>query len=129
MGTHSPTVGCKGFWEPPSLTGTFTSRTSDASELQFGVREDGSVYALYSWARKLGQAASAGLTGGLLSLIGYTEANAFEPAIKDGIFDISCLVPAIGFLLLGLILWFWYPLHKKQVDANVAALKEKHNQE
>ena len=101
----------------------------DASELQFGVREDGSVYALYSWARKLGQAASAGLTGGLLSLIGYTEANAFEPAIKDGIFDISCLVPAIGFLLLGLILWFWYPLHKKQVDANVAALKEKHNQE
>lgn len=101
----------------------------DASELQFGVREDGSVYALYSWARKLGQAASAGLTGGLLSLIGYTEANAFEPAIKDGIFDISCLVPAIGFLLLGLILWFWYPLHKKQVDANVAALKAKHNQE
>ena len=35
MGTHSPTVGCKGFWEPPYLTGTYTSRTSDASELQF----------------------------------------------------------------------------------------------
>ena len=27
---------------------------------------------------------------------------------------------------LGLVLWFWYPLHKKQVDANVAALKVKH---
>ena len=98
----------------------------DATEIQNGVREDGSVYALYSWARKLGQAASAGLTGGLLSLIGYTDANAFEPHITKGIFNISCLVPAIGFLLLGLILWFWYPLHKKQVDANVAALKEKH---
>ena len=97
----------------------------DATELQNGVREDGSVYALYSWARKLGQAASAGLTGGLLSLIGYTEANAFEAQIKDGIYNITCLVPAIGFLALALILWFWYPLHKKQVDANVAELKSR----
>ena len=100
----------------------------DATEIQNGVREDGSVYALYSWARKLGQAASAGLTGGLLSMIGYTDANAFEPHITNGIFNISCIVPAVGFLLLGLILWFWYPLHKKQVDANVAALKEKHGE-
>lgn len=100
----------------------------DATEIQNGVREDGSVYALYSWARKLGQAASAGLTGGLLSLIGYTDANAFEPHITNGIFNISCIVPAVGFLLLGLILWFWYPLHKKQVDANVIALKEKHGE-
>jgi len=100
----------------------------DATEIQNGVREDGSVYALYSWARKLGQAASAGLTGGLLSLIGYTDANAFEPAITSGIFNISCIVPAVGFLLLGLILWFWYPLHKKQVDANVEALKAKHGE-
>ena len=44
--------------------------------------------------------------------------------VLNGIFNISCLVPAVGFLLLGLILWFWYPLHKKQVDANVAALGE-----
>ena len=99
----------------------------DAAELKNGVREDGSVYALYSWARKLGQAASAGITGILLSLIGYTEATAFDPVVKEGIFNVSCVVPAIGFLLLGLILWFWYPLHKKQVDANVAALKEKHD--
>ena len=100
----------------------------DATELKNGVREDGSVYALYSWARKLGQAASAGLTGALLSMIGYTDANAFEPHITNGIFNITCLVPGAGFLLLGLILWFWYPLHKKQVDENVAALKAKHGE-
>ena len=35
----------------------------DYSELRNGIREDGSVYALYSFARKLGQAASAGLSG------------------------------------------------------------------
>ena len=100
----------------------------DATELKNGVREDGSVYALYSWARKLGQAASAGLTGALLSMIGYTDANAFEPHITNGIFNITCLVPGAGFLLLGFILWFWYPLHKKQVDENVAALKAKHGE-
>ena len=36
------------------------------------------------------------------------------------------MVPVLGFGLLAAVLWFWYPLHKKQVDANVAALKEKH---
>lgn len=100
----------------------------DATELQNGVREDGSVYALYSFARKLGQAASSGLTGGLLTLVGYTQATAFDPKVVDGIFNISCIAPAVGFGLLALVLWFWYPLHKKQVDANVAALKTKHGE-
>lgn len=97
----------------------------DYSELKNGVREDGSVYALYSFARKLGQAASSGLTGGLLSLIGYSQATAFDMDVVNGIFNISTLVPAVGFALLALVLWFWYPLHKKEVDANVAALKQK----
>lgn len=100
----------------------------DATELQNGIREDGSVYALYSFARKLGQAASSGLTGGLLTLIGYTQATAFDPKVVDGIFNISCIAPAVGFGLLALVLWFWYPLHKKQVDANVEALKAKHGE-
>ncbi len=98
----------------------------DYSELKNGVREDGSVYAVYSFARKLGQAFSAGLTGWLLTGIGYTEATAYDPNVTTGIFNISVLVPALGFALLAAVLWFWYPLHKKQVDANVAALKEKH---
>jgi len=97
----------------------------DYSELKNGVREDGTVYALYSFARKLGQAAAAGVSGGLLTWIGYNEATAFDPKVTLGIFNISTLVPALGFLLLALILWFWYPLHKKQVEANVAALKKK----
>lgn len=100
----------------------------DYSELKNGVREDGSIYALYSFARKMGQAASAGLSGFLLTLIGYTEATAFDPGVTEGIFNISTLVPGLGFLLLALVLWFWYPLHKKQVDANIQALKGKHGE-
>jgi len=103
----------------------------DYSELKNGVREDGSVYALYSFARKLGQALAAGLSGWLLTGIGYSSEAAAAgqvqtPEVLSGIFNISTLLPALGFVLLALVLWLWYPLHKKQVDANVAALKEKH---
>lgn len=97
----------------------------DDAEIRNGVREDGSVYALYSWARKLGQAASAGLTGWLLTLVGYKQATAFDPVVTKGIYNISVLVPVLGFGLLAAVLWFWYPLHKKQVDANVELLKKK----
>lgn len=97
----------------------------DYSEIKNGVREDGSVYALYSFARKLGQAASSGVSGALLTLIGYDPENVTN-TVKEGIFNISTLVPAIGLILLAAVLWFWYPLHKRQVDENVRILKEKH---
>ncbi len=98
----------------------------DYSEIKNGIREDGQIYALYSFARKLGQALAAGVSGWLLGAIGYSAETAFEPAVLEGIFNISTIVPAIGLILLALIMWFWYPLHKKTVDANVAFLKEKH---
>ena len=102
----------------------------DYSELKNGIREDGSVYALYSFARKLGQALAAGLSGWMLQGIGYNSKAAEQglaqtQEVLDGIFNITTLLPALGFVLLALVLWFWYPLHKKQVDANVAALKAK----
>lgn len=98
----------------------------DYSEIRNGVREDGSIYALYSFSRKLGQAASAGLTGLLLSLIGYSQESAFDRGVLDGIFSISTLVPAIGFIGLAIILWFWYPLKKRTVEKNVEILRIKH---
>ena len=102
----------------------------DYAELKNGIREDGTVYAIYSFARKLGQALASGLSGWLLTAISYNE-NALSQgvpqtqAVKNGIYTISTLVPAVGFLALAAVLWFWYPLHKKQVDENVAILKKK----
>jgi len=97
----------------------------DDAEIKSGVREDGTVYALYSFARKLGQAVSAGLSGWLLTLIGYVPgaAGGQTEGVLSGIFAIATLVPALGFALLALILWLWYPLHKKQVNENAALLK------
>ena len=82
---------------------------------------------MYSFSRKLGQAASAGLVGGLLSLAGYTAETAFDTGVVNAIFDISCIVPAIGFIAVALIMGLAYPLNKKRVDENVKILAEKHS--
>lgn len=97
----------------------------DDAEVKNGVREDGTIYSVYSFARKIGQALSSGMVGGLLSLIGYTEATAFDPNVVNGIFNISCIVPIIGMVAVALALLFIYPLNKKRVDANVAELKKR----
>lgn len=94
----------------------------DDSEVRNGIREDGTIYAVYSFARKLGQALSAGLSGMLLGIIGYTEKTAFDPAVTNGIYNISTLVPVIGFAITAAFLWFIYPLGKKKVEDNVAIL-------
>ena len=99
----------------------------DDSEVRNGIREDGTIYAVYSFARKLGQAFSSGLTGGLLTMIGYSAATAFDPEVTMGIFNISCIAPAIGFVAVALSLFFIYPLTKQKVEENVAALAQRHN--
>lgn len=97
----------------------------DDAELKNGVREDGTIYAVYSFARKLGQAASSGITGALLSMIGYTKETAFDPVVTSKIFNMSCIIPAIGLAAVALVLLFIYPLNKKRVDENCAKLAAK----
>ncbi len=97
----------------------------DDAEVRTGKRSDGTIYAVYSFARKLGQAASSGLTGGLLTLIGYSKETAFDPDVVNGIYNITCIVPAAGFILLSLALAFIYPLNRKKVAQNVEYLKKK----
>ncbi|MGN0706506.1 MAG: MFS transporter [Faecalibacterium sp.] len=94
----------------------------DDTEVRTGTREDGTVYSVYSFARKLGQALSSGLIGALLSMIGYTEATAFDPVVTEKIFRLSCIAPIVGFIALALILIFLYPLSKARVEQNVATL-------
>lgn len=99
----------------------------DDAEVKNGVREDGTIYSVYSFARKLGQALSSGLMGSLLTMIGYTQATAFDPAITERIFMLSCIAPIIGFTLVAIFLWFVYPLNKKRVEDNAAELARRRN--
>ncbi len=97
----------------------------DDTEVQTGERSDGTIYAVYSFARKLGQAASSGISGLLLSIVGYSQATAFDPDVVGGIYNMTCLVPAIGYVLMALALAFLYPLNKARVENNVKILEEK----
>lgn len=101
----------------------------DDVEVQTGERSDGTIYAVYSFARKIGQAASSGLTGILLSVIGYSAETAFDAAVVNRIYDITCLVPAAGFLLLVVSMHFLYPLGKERVEQNARILEEKRNRQ
>lgn len=97
----------------------------DDAEVKNGVREDGTIYLVYSFARKIGQALSSGMIGALLSVIGYSAATAFNPEVVNGIFNMTCIIPAIGFVGIALVLMFLYPLSKNRVEANVLELKKR----
>ncbi len=99
----------------------------DDTEVQTGSRSDGEIYSIYSFARKMGQAASSGVAGALLTAIGYVSGSATgqTEAVKEGIYTLCCLVPGIGFLVLALVTWFFYPLGKKRVEENVKVLAAK----
>lgn len=97
----------------------------DDAEVKNGVREDGTIYSVYSFARKLGQALSSGMIGALLSVIGYTAATTFNPEVVNGIFNMTCIIPAIGFVGIALVLMFLYPLSKNRVEANILELKKR----
>lgn len=107
------------------ITWAMITDVIDDTEVQTGERSDGTIYAVYSFARKLGQAAASGITGVLLTWIGYSTATQFEPSVVNGIYNMTCLVPAVGFVLVAVVLYFWYPLGKKRVEENARKLSEK----
>lgn len=98
----------------------------DDAEVKNGVREDGTIYSVYSFARKMGQALSSGMIGAVLSIIGYNDTVAANPTaypdVMAGIFNWSCLIPAIGLAAVAVALIFIYPLSKKKVEQNVHTL-------
>lgn len=103
----------------------------DDTEVKTGSRSDGEIYSVYSFARKMGQAASSGVAGALLTAIGYKTAETAgeivvqTQEVKQGIYNLTCLVPAIGFVLLAVVLAFLYPLNKKRVEENAGILAER----
>ena len=100
----------------------------DDQEVKTGVREDGTVYAVYSFARKVGQALAGGIGGWALDFIGYESAAKVQTeAVINGIYTTSTLVPAIGFLIVAFFLWVVYPLNKSKVELNVQELKKRRN--
>ncbi len=123
-------VGFLGFGVFNLVTWAFITDIIDDNEVKTGHRDDGTIYAVYSFARKVGQALAGGLGGFTLSFIGFKEGAAVQTeAVKDGIYSISTLLPAVFYLAVGLALAFIYPLDKIKVRSNIIALKERREKE
>lgn len=86
------------------VTWAYIGDVIDDQEVKTGVRTDGTVYSTYSFVRKVGQAAAAGLGGFLLSAIGYVKSTAGQvvvqsDAVKAGIYNCMTLLPAVLYVL------------------------------
>jgi len=122
------TLGLFGFAYFNLIIWAFVSDAIDYQEYLTGSREDATVYSVYSFARKLGQAFAGGLTGYALAYIGYNSGAAVQSeATRDGIYAVATLLPAITYFIVFILLAFFYPLNKKrtkQLEIDLAANRE-----
>lgn len=98
----------------------------DDLEVKNGTRDDGTVYGIYSFSRKIGQAIAGGLSGWALGWIGYNELAAGQTeAVANSIYSLATFFPGIVYIACGLVLLFVYPLGKAVVESNVATLESR----
>lgn len=89
-------------------------------EMITGTREEGSIYALYSFFRKVGQALAGGLGAATLSIVGYISATGNQMVQQsketvNSIYNVATLVPGVAYTLIALVMLFGYPLSKAKV--------------
>lgn len=117
-------IGYFGFGIFNLIIWAFITDVIDDQEVKTYKREDGTIYAVYSFARKIGQALAGGLGGFALGMVGYDSSVQVQTqAVADGIYNIATLIPGVLYIGVGLCLIFIYPLNKKKVEGNVAELK------
>ncbi|NLI04402.1 MAG: sugar (glycoside-pentoside-Hexuronide) transporter [Actinomycetaceae bacterium] len=109
------------------LVWAFITDVIDYQEIRTGARDDATVYAIYSWSRKLGQAFAGGLTGVALGWIGFSADDAKAGIAQsaeavDGIYMLANVIPGVFSLIVAFVLIFLYPLKKKVVDTNTEIL-------
>jgi glycoside/pentoside/hexuronide:cation symporter, GPH family len=106
----------------------FVTDVIDYHEFLTGLREDATVYSIYSMARKIGQAVAGGLGGALIGFVGYNAAIGQQTQeTLNGIHTLGTLLPAVIFLLIFLIIVFFYPLNKQRTLQLATDLAEKRN--
>ncbi|MBO4410880.1 MAG: MFS transporter [Lachnospiraceae bacterium] len=108
----------------------------DYNEVTFGIHDEATSYAVYSFMRKLGQTVAAVLINSALLAIGYTDnvlnaSNITDATLKRMYAD-SVLIPAVLFLLVFVLLRFVYPLSKAKIEElqvkKEALLKQMHEE-
>jgi GPH family glycoside/pentoside/hexuronide:cation symporter len=104
----------------------FVTDVIDYHEYLTGLREDGTVYSIYSFARKVGQAVAGGVGGAAIAAVGYnSNLQAQTQGTLQGIHTLGTLVPAITLAVVFVLIVFLYPLNKKRTTQLAVDLKTK----
>lgn len=119
-------VGAFGYMYFQMAVWAFLTDVLDDSEVRTHKRDDGTIYGVYSFARKLGQALAGGLGGFALTAIGYAEkAEVQTEAVKNSLYTVTTLGQGSAYIIVALILLLIYPLSKKKINDNTRILQER----
>lgn len=114
------------------LTWALIGDVIDYQTVKTGDSDGGTIYGMYSFARKIGQALAGGLSGAVLSAIGYVSAVAGETIVQTtqvttAIYNVETGTAALGYLAVAAILFFAYPLGKKTCEEVSSKLMSMNN--
>lgn len=107
---------------------TMVADSIDYMELKSGVRTEGTAYAIYGLATKIGNALGAAVGVMLLSAFGYVANEVQTVGALKGINIVTNLIPAILFFLSALVSLLW-DMTDKEADDIRKKLRAKHVEE
>ena len=91
----------------------------DYNKVTYGLNDEATSYAFYSFMRKLGQTVATILINVPLLNIGYSGSELKTEGLTDAalktMYNFSVMIPAVLFLLVFVILRFVYPLSRNRV--------------
>ncbi|MFP5105301.1 MFS transporter [Neobacillus sp. C211] len=109
-------VGMLGVGVFTLLIWAFVTDAISYHEYLTGSREDATVYSIYSFARKIGQAAAGGLGGAVIAAVGYNPKLPVQTqSTLNGIHALGTLGPAVLYFVVFIFLLI-YPLNKKRSE-------------
>ncbi len=92
----------------------------DYNKVKYGLNDEATSYAFYSFMRKLGQTVATVLINVPLLRIGYNgselKTEGLSEAALTSMYNYSVMIPAALFLVVFVILRFVYPLSRKKVE-------------
>lgn len=90
----------------------------DDVEVKTGARNDGTSYATFNFFRKLGQVLAAVAVNGALLAMNYKsgQGQVQSESTLNTMYYMATAIPAVLFLLIGLVLLFIYGLNKKKTE-------------
>lgn len=107
-----------GFGFPSTLS--MVADSVDYQDLKTGVRSDGTAFAMYGLATKIGNAIGGSVGVLLLAAFGYVANQTVTASVQSGINTVTNLIPGLFFVAAGMITLFW-----KMTDKEADEIREK----